>query len=150
VAFHVEISAGFNHARVFNLNQADVVAKIVEPWLEERTIEMGDREWEPRKSSLIILEGPQMETTDLSFGQGWSNAERASKAVTRELLSQVPPPNAPDAFVIETPTPEAVTADLVGGHGGQAIQWSQAREKIDGRDPKIAAVILVVRRPEES
>jgi hypothetical protein len=90
-----------------------------------------------------------METIDLSFGQGWSNAERASKAVTREILSQAPPPSVPDAFVIETSTPEAVTADLVGGHDGQAIHWSDMRKKIDGRDPKIAAVILIVRRPEE-
>jgi hypothetical protein len=150
MAFHVEISAGFNHARVFNLNREDVVAKVVEPWLEGRMIEMGDQKWQPRESSLIILEGPRMETVDLSFGQGWSNAERASKAVTREILGQAPPPSLPDAFVIETSNPEAVTADVVGGHGGQAIHWGEGREKIDGRDPKIAAVILVLRRPEES
>ena len=148
MAFHVEISTGFNHARVFNLSRADVVTQVVEPWLEDRTIEMGERKWQPRASSLTILEGPRMETVDLSFGQGWSNAERASKAVTREILSQAPPPSVPDAFVIETSTPEAVTADLVGGHDGQAIHWSDMREKIDGRDPKIAAVIVVVRRPE--
>jgi hypothetical protein len=151
MAFHVEISAGgFHHARVFNLNREDLVEKVIEPWLENRTIEMGDREWLPRESSLVVLEGPRMETVDLSFGQGWANAERVSKAVTREILSQAPPPILPDAFVIETATPEAVTGDLVGGHDGRAIQWSEAREKIDGRDPKIAAVILVVRRPEES
>jgi hypothetical protein len=150
VAFHVEISAGYQHARVFNLNRADVVSKVIEPWLENRTIEMGDHEWLPRDSSLVILEGPRMETVDLSFGQGWANAERASKAVTREILSQAPPPSLPDAFVIETPTPEAVTADLVGGHDGRAIHWGEAREKIDGRDPEIAAVILVLRQPEES
>jgi hypothetical protein len=146
--FHVEINAGFHRARVFNLNREDLAAKVIEPWLEDRTIEMGDREWEPRESSLSILEGPRMETTDLSFGQGWANAERASKNVTRDVLAQAPPPSLPDAFVIETPTPEAVSADLVAGHDGRAIQWSEARERVDGRDPTIAAVILVVRRPE--
>jgi hypothetical protein len=35
------------------------------------------------------------------------------------------------------------------GHDLRAIPWGEAREKLDGRDPKIAAVILVVRRPEE-
>ncbi len=146
--FHVEISAGFNRARVFNLNREDVIAKIVHPWLEDRTIEMGEREWLPRKSSLVILEGPEMEARDLSFGQGWANAERASQAVTRELLDKAPPPSMPDAFVIETPTPEAVTADLMAGHDLRAVHWGEARKRMDDRDPTIAAVILVVRRPE--
>ncbi len=145
--FHVEISAGYRHARVFNLNREDVAAKVIQPWLEDRVIEMGDREWEPRESSLTILEGPRMETTDLSFGQGWSNAERASENVTRRLLSSAPPPNLPDAFVVETESPESVTADLVAGHDGRAIPWDEARQRVGGRDPEIAAVILVVRRP---
>jgi hypothetical protein len=146
--FHVEISAGFHRARVFNLNTEDLGAKVVEPWLEDRRIEMGDREWEPRTSSLRILEGPEMATTDLAFGQGWSNAERASEDVTRDLLASAPPPRAPDSFVIETDNPEAVTADLVAGNDGRAIHWGEARERLDGRDPKIAAVILVVRRDQ--
>jgi hypothetical protein len=147
VAFHVEISAGYHHARVFNLNQEDVMAKVIAPWVEDRIIEMGDREWEPRESSLTILEGPHMETVDLSFGQGWSNAERASENVTRGLLASAPPPSLPDAFVVETESPESVTADVVAGHDGKAIHWNEARERIAGRDPQIAAVILVVRRP---
>jgi hypothetical protein len=146
--FHVEISAGFHRARVFNLNQEDVMAKVVEPWLDERRIEMGDREWIPRDSSLRILEGPEMETRDLSFGQGWANAERGSQNVTREILANAPPPTVPDAFVVETDSPEAVAADLVAGHDGRAVHWAEARKRLDGRDPEIAAVILVVRRPE--
>ncbi len=147
MAFHVEISAGYQHARVFNLNREDVEAKIVGPWLEDRIIEMGDHEWEPRESRLTILEGPHMETTDLSFGQGWANAERASENVTRGLLQSAPPPRTPDAFLVETESPESVTADLVAGHDGRAIHWGEARQRLDGRDPEIAAVILVVRRP---
>ena len=108
---------------------------------------MGDREWEPRKSSLKILEGPQMETQDLSFGQGWANAERASENVTRDVLAKAPAPVVPDAFVVETDSPEAVTADVVAGHDGRAIHWAEARKRLDGRDPEVAAVILVVRRP---
>jgi hypothetical protein len=150
VPFHVEIAAGFQHARVFNLERDEVAAKVIAPWLENRVIEMGDHEWEPRESSLRILEGPRMETTDLSFGQGWANAERASENVTRELLAQAPRPALPDAFVIETATPEAVAADVVGGQGGRAVPWEEARARIDGRDPEVAAVILVVRRREPS
>lgn len=148
MAFHVEISAGFHRARVFNLNRDDVIAKVVQPWLDERRIEMGDREWIPRDSSLRILEGPEMKTEDLSFGQGWANAERVSENITREVLANAPPPTVPDTFIVETDTPEAVTADVVAGHDGRVVHWTEARKRIDGRDPEIAAVILVVRRPE--
>lgn len=146
--FHVEISAGFHRARVFNLDREDLIARVVEPWIEDRRIEMGDREWQPRASSLKILEGPEMEQADLSFGQGWANAERGSENVTRGVLESAPRPRAPDAFVIETSSPESVAAELVAGHEGQAIPWSEAKERLDGRDPRIAAVVLVLRRPE--
>ena len=126
-----------------------MIGKVVEPWLDDRRIEMGDRVWEPGKSSLRILEGPPMETEDLSFGQGWSNAERASENVTREILATAPPPAVPDAFVVETDNPEAVTSDLAGSHGARAIHWSEARTRLDGRDPEVAAVILVIRAPRE-
>lgn len=145
MAFHAEISAGFHRARVFNLNQGDVMAKIVQPWLEERPIEMGDREWNPRDSSLKILEGPEMQNHELSFGQGWANAERSSENITKDLLTSAPAPAMPDAFVVETDNPEAFTADVVAGHDGRVVHWTEARKRIDGRDPEIAAVILVVK-----
>ena len=145
--FHVEISSGLHRARVFNLNREDLLAKVVEPWLDDRQIEMGDREWEPRQSGLNILEGPEMAPPDLSFGQGWSNAERKSENVTRTVLAEAPPPSTPDAFVVEADSPEAAAAEIVAGHEGRVIHWSEARARLDGRDPEIAAVILVVRRP---
>jgi hypothetical protein len=148
VAFHVELSAGLHRARTFNLSREDLTAKVIEPWLEDRAIEMGDREWVPRTSALKILEGPEMRDADLAVGQGWANAERACENTTRRLLAEAPAPRVPDAFAIETDSPEAVAADLLGRHDGRAVQWSEARERIDRRDPEIAAVILVVRKPE--
>ncbi len=148
MAFHVEISQAMRHARVFNLDEDDLRAKITGPWLEDRTIEMGDQEWRPGESSLRILEGPHMDPPDLSFGQGWGNAARKSEDVTRRALEEAPAPRVPDAFVIEVESPESVTADLVAGQGGRAIPWSEARERVDGRDPEVAAVILVTRRRE--
>ncbi|HEX8752193.1 MAG TPA: hypothetical protein VF731_02145, partial [Solirubrobacterales bacterium] len=138
--FHVEISAGYRHARVFNLSREDVMAKVVQPWLENRIIEAGEREWEPSESKLRVLEGPRMENSDLSFGQGWANAERSCEDVTRAIVEAAPPPTLPDAFVIETDRPETLTAEIVDGHDGRPVHWSDAQRWIDGRDPEIAAV----------
>lgn len=147
MTYHVELSEGLHRARVFNLNREDLMAKVVAPWLEDRIIEMGDREWKPQESILNILEGPTMETADLNFGQGWSNAERKSANVTRQVLEDAPAPHEPDAFAIETDSPQDVTAAVLAAHGGAAIQWGEARRRLDDRDPEVAAVILVVRRP---
>lgn len=143
--FHVEVNHGVHRARVFNLNREDLVEKVLQPWLEDRRITMGDREWVPRDTELKILEGPRMENADLAFGQGWSNAERSSEDVTKELLSSAPAPATPDAFVIETDSPEEVLAEVVG-YRGRPIHWADARKKIDGRDPEVAAVILVLKK----
>jgi hypothetical protein len=150
MAFHVEISVPMRHARVFNLNQEDLISKVVGPWLENRMIEMGEREWLPEESSLKILDGPQMDPPELSFGQGWSNAERRSEDVTRQVLQDAPAPKVPDAFLVETDSPESFTADVVAGHGGTGIDWSEAKKRLDGRDSEVAAVILVMRKPAGS
>lgn len=134
------------HARVFNLSREDLMAEVVEPWLQDRVIEMGDREWRPSESGLKVLEGPRMETQDLSFGQGWSNALRGSAEVTREVLDQAPRPAVPEAHLIEAESPETFAADLAAGHSGRPIQWSEAAKRLDGRDPEVAAVILVTRK----
>ncbi len=85
-------------------------ATIIEPWLAERTIVFADKEWEPRKSSLVILEGPQLADTELTLGRGWSNAEKRSENVTRRLLDE-----AAKEFSIP------VVAVLAEGSGGAAV-----------------------------
>jgi hypothetical protein len=37
-------------------------------------------------------------------------------------------------------------AELVSGHETETVSIDQARERIDSRDPKVAAVILVVQK----
>jgi hypothetical protein len=154
VVFHVEIGTTLNHARSFNLSREELLAVVVGPWLEDRTIELGEQEWVPQESSLKILEGPRLEMPDLSFGQGWANAERASENVTQRVLDEAPRPRVPDAFVIEADSPGAATTGMLSGRHARPIAWAEARGRIDSRDPEVAAVILVVRpsaaEPERS
>jgi hypothetical protein len=154
--FHVEISVGIRHARAFNLDRDELLEKVVGPWLEDRPIKLGDREWLPRESSLKVLEGPHMEPPDLSFGQGWSNAERGSENVTRRVLEEAPPPRLPDAYLVEAGAPEETTgapvqaaAAMVAEGSGRPLPWREAIEMIDRRDPEIAAIVLVTRRRPE-
>lgn len=147
--FHVEIGGGINHARAFNLSLDELRRQVLEPWLTDRPIELGEREWAPAESTLRILEGPHLDTPELSFGQGWSNAERASEDVTRRVLTETEPPKLPDAFVVEAELPEATVAEMLSGQEAQPVPLRDLERKLDGRDPEVAAVILVTKRAEK-
>jgi hypothetical protein len=147
--FHVEISSSFNHARVFNLEEAELRHTVLEPWIRGITFEFGEREWEPRESRLTILEGAMLEAPDLASGQGWPNALRSAEDVTRPML-EAAEASAPvqAAVAIGGDSLEAALRALRAGRAPKPIPWASAAERIDGRDPEIAAVILVLRPPE--
>jgi hypothetical protein len=145
--FHVEISGGINHARAFNLSFDELRRTVLEPWLIGRPVELGEREWEPQESSLQILEGRHLDPPDLSFGQGWSNAERTASNVTQRLLEKTEMPKLPDAFVVQAELPEATVAEMLSGQQAEPVSLNEARKKLDGRDPEVAAVILVTKLP---
>ena len=144
--FNVELSNGIHHARAFNLSQEQLLSQVVAPWLEDLIVELGEQEWLPAESQLKILEGPHLDGPDLAFGQGWANAERASEIVTKRELASAPPPKQPDALVVESEDPQAAVAGMLDGQGATPVTWGDARKRIDGRDPAVAAVILVLKR----
>jgi hypothetical protein len=147
--FHIEVSTGHTHARVFNVDEAELHANVLERWVAGSPLELGEREWDPRESRLTVLEGPRMEGPDLSFGQGWSNAQRSGEDVTRRVL-EVAEAGAPTlaAGVVVADSLEAALQTIRGGHDPVPVRWAEAAERINGRDPEVTAVILVVRPPE--
>lgn len=143
--FHVEVSSPHHHARVFNLGE-DELGQILKLWIAGQTFEFGEQEWEPRESKLKILEGKALEGPDLAFGQGWSNALKSAEDVTRRMVEaeEVRAPLAP-VVAIEGDSVEGAAAAMAAGGSPVALEWSEARARIDGRDPAVAAVILVFR-----
>ena len=82
--------------------------------MADRTIEFGDREWEPRESKLTILEGPELEGPDLAFGQGWSNAAALGGGRHPAVLEEAPRAPRPGRSW-SRPTREAAVADARAG-----------------------------------
>jgi hypothetical protein len=146
VPFHVELSNGLNHARAFNLDRRQLLAQVVAPWLEDLPVELGEQEWLPAECRLKILDGRHLSGADLAFGQGWANAERASENVTKRELASAPPPKHPDAFVVESEDPQGSVVRMLDGQEATPVTWGDARKRIDGHDPEVAAVILVLKR----
>lgn len=144
--FHVQVAGSLNHARAFNLSLEELRRQVLEPWLTGRTLELGEQEWDPRESSLKILEGKHLDPPDLSFGQGWANAERSAQDVTKRILATTEMPKLPDAFVVEAELPEATVAEMLSGQTVLPVPLGDAEKKIAGRDPEVAAVILVTKK----
>ncbi len=155
--FHVEISRGINHARAFNLEPDELRRNVLEPWLEERPIALGEQDWDPRTCELQVLDGPALEPHDLSFGQGWSNAERGATNVTETMLAEargaVEQRPAPTAIEIEVDSLDralAALAEMTTGRDARQVEWPAAQKRIDGRDPSVAAVVLIRQRQARS
>jgi hypothetical protein len=152
MAFHIEVATGRRHARSFNLTEEELGRTVLDPWLSGRPILLGDRKWkrDDEESRLKILEGPELSIQDLAFSQGWANAERSAADVTVTVLEKAGEgrraQRGPATLIIRSDSPVQTLAEIVSGHDTQTVSPEEAKERIDGRDPLVAAVILVVQR----
>jgi hypothetical protein len=149
--FHIEVRSSLRHARSFNLTTEELEQTVLKPWFAGRSIQLGDRKWDPEESELRLLEGPELSNPELSFGQAWANAERSGEDVTKRVLSDAAEArrtgSGPATLVIETDSAVQTLAELVSGRETRSVDLAEIGERIDGRDARVAAVILVVSRP---
>jgi hypothetical protein len=150
VPFHIELATGRQHARSFNLSEEELRETVLDPWLAGRAVLLGDRKWTRDDAELRILEGPELSNQDLAFSQGWSNARRNATEVTETVLGTANEARlsgrGPATIVLHSDSAVQTLADIVSGHQTESVPVEEIRERIDGRDPSVAAVILVVQR----
>ena len=152
MAFHIEVATGRRHARSFNLTEEELGRTVLDPWLSDRPILLGDRKWtrNDEDGRLRILEGPELSIQELAFSQGWANAERSATDVTATLLEAATDgrrsQRGPATLILRTDSAVQTLADIVSGHDTESVSPEKALERINGRDPAVAAVILVVQR----
>ncbi|HEY2202174.1 MAG TPA: hypothetical protein VGH56_09800, partial [Solirubrobacteraceae bacterium] len=85
--YHIELRQFPHNTCRFNLTEQELRA-VLEPWVREKFVEVGERKWSPHQAKLTILEGPRLEVQQLSMGRGWRAAQRQSEDVTERLLAQ--------------------------------------------------------------
>jgi len=132
MAFHVELSSGFRQrARAFNLDEGRLRAEVLEPWIAGRRVHLGEKDFEPRDSRLVVLEGPELAGVDLSMGRGWSNAEKVSENVTRRLVDAAAAPGTPVvAILAEDEDALLDVGRLLERLGRETIPWPELRARI--------------------
>jgi hypothetical protein len=85
--YHLELRQFPHNTCRFNLTEQEL-RMVLEPWVREKFVEVGERKWSPHQAKLTILEGPRLEVQQLSMGRGWRAAQRQSEDVTERLLAQ--------------------------------------------------------------
>jgi hypothetical protein len=128
--FHVQVRQSFRRAWAFNLDDERLRRTVIEPWRSGSALALGDREWDPRESTLLILEGPELSPPDLAFGRGWQNAERSGRDVTVALMSTVARQAATVSVLAASPSAERVMVASLDRIGVHAVEWAEVRERI--------------------
>jgi hypothetical protein len=128
VPFHLELRQFPHSARAFNLDAAAVSA-LLSGWVTGRPVTWGEREWEPRKAKLIVLEGPELPPSEIGMGRGWSAAQRAGHDVTSRLLAEAGGPAAADR-----------RADVLAMCGAAPVALEELLEHAEARGPERAAL----------
>lgn len=85
---HVELRQRPHVARAFNLREPEVAARFLRPLLAGRPLTYADRDWDPKRTKLTVLEGPELGLEELGIGRGWANAQRSGTDVTERLLAR--------------------------------------------------------------
>jgi hypothetical protein len=85
--YHVELRQFPHNMCRFNLSPRELRATILEPWVQDRWIEFGERKWSPHQAKLTVLEGPRIPFAQLTMGRGWRAAQHDGREVTDELLA---------------------------------------------------------------
>jgi hypothetical protein len=147
LAFHVEIRSGHRWAREFNLDEATLRESVLEPWVRNRPVLLGDREWEPSECALRVLDGPELSPSDLAFGRGWGAAERSGRDVARELIGGAGRSASRVAVLAETDGARASIVDALSDIGLESVVWSLGLMR-DPEDAPPVAVVLAVESAE--
>lgn len=85
--FHVELRQFPHNFCRFNLSEAELRAAVLDAWVRQQLLELGERRWDPRQASLTVIEGPKLSMQELSMGRGWRNAQRQGSDVTERVLA---------------------------------------------------------------
>lgn len=158
--FHAQLRQFPHNVDRFNLGERELLAILV-PWVQGRTVELGEHKWSAENARVTVLEGPHLELGELSMGRGWGTAERRGVDVTERALAwagevaQAMEAGAAAPAAAETaPAAAAETAPAAGApaqlQGAPAAGGTPPAASAEGAAPRAADLqaLLGARSPE--
>ncbi len=85
--YHLEMRQFPHNMCRFNMTREELLA-VVEPWANDRWVELGERRWSPHQAKMTIVEGPRIPPEQLTMGRGWRQAQRSGAEVTEPMLAE--------------------------------------------------------------
>jgi hypothetical protein len=135
--YHLELRQFPHNTCRFNLTEQELRA-VLEPWVREKFVEVGERKWSPHQAKLTILEGPRLEVQQLSMGRGWRAAQRQSEDVTERLLAQAKQADDATAGVGDAAPAGGFAEQLLPLLGADPVALLQAWRLIAERRPELS------------
>lgn len=86
--FHVEMRAGMQVVREFNLSEERLWLDFLAPLMAGREFSVEGHDFLPRQTRLKVYEGPELRPDQLGMGRGWQNVERTAGDVTERVLTR--------------------------------------------------------------
>jgi hypothetical protein len=86
--FHVEMRAGMQVVRGFNLSNERLWVDYLAPLLADQDFTVQGHDFTPRKTRLSVYEGPELRPDQIGMGRGWQNVERSATDVTERVLAE--------------------------------------------------------------
>lgn len=147
--FHIELRKFPHSAWRFNLSEGELHAILV-PWARDEWTEVGERNWNPHESKMTILEGPKLETQEISMGRGWRNAQRRSEDITEKTLSAFRRAEQERASAIDNARiEEAARVQVAAREGAAGVPSPAAAPAVDPLMFGMQLVALLGPRPTE-
>jgi hypothetical protein len=147
VPFHVEVRTSLRRAWLFNLDGEALRHGILAAWSAGAVFEVAGHRWDPRETTLLILEGPQLEPPELAHGQGWNAARRSGRDVTRDVLAAGS--RRAGTVVSATLAGHERGAALLSDLGLVAVEWRTVRAALlAGADAGVdTALVMAIAEP---
>jgi hypothetical protein len=144
--YHLELRQFPHNAWSFNLTEPELRA-VVDPWVRQQLVEVGERKWSPHQAKLTIIEGPKLEVQQLAMGRGWRAAQRQGEDVTGRVLGAArdraaaaarPVAPAPPLEGRPQPDPLALSVQLAALLGHDPSRLLAAWRDAAARSPELA------------
>lgn len=85
--FHVELRESSSSLHRYNLDEQELRATLLEPWVRGEQIALGELTWDPALAQIVVLEGPEIPIGRMTMGRGWGVARREGTEVTARALA---------------------------------------------------------------